>query len=466
MNVESDQLWNAVCGEMSLELSPANFSMWIRPCRVKSILPITDEKYVLEIAVPTGFHRQNIEAKYYSDIKKIVDKVSGKNFDLAISVEDRPVEAEAPQIVKAKTSTGTTSIDKADSGSLFTPQRGESVGENLNPRYLFESYVVGSPNRLAFAAAKSVAENPGSRHNPLFIWGGVGVGKTHLMHAVGHEIVNKGVGKVVCVTSEQFTNDLVSSFRSKMTDAFKKKYRYVGALLIDDVQFFAGKESTQEEFFHTFNELQMKGVQIVMTCDRKPQEIMGLEDRLVSRFLGGMTVDIGLPDYEMKIAILSQKANELHIEVDNDALDVIANSLQTNAREIEGTFVRLATIAGLDGDRLTAKSVQESMGLPANTVQKTSVRPVKVISTVAKYFDYKNKDVLGDSRKADLVKARHITMYILRNTLGIQLTKIGEIMGGRDHTTIMHAVEKIEREMRDNVDVRRKVTALEKALFT
>jgi chromosomal replication initiator protein len=342
----------------------------------------------------------------------------------------------------------------------------KQVGNNLNPRYTFDAYIVGSSNRLAFAAGKAVVDFPGTRHNPLFIYGGVGVGKTHLMHAVGHELVKKGIGKVVCMTSEQFTNDLVSSLKSKMADAFKKKYRQVGALLIDDVQFFAGKEMTQEEFFHTFNELTMKGAQIILTSDRKPQEIKGLEDRLISRFLGGMMVDIGLPDYEMRLAILRQKAVEIGAQVEDAAYELIANNFTTNARELEGTFVRLSTMASIDGGILTKEIVQTTMGLPADSVKSVNVRPIKIISTVAKYFDFKNKELLGSSRKADLVVARHIAMYLLRDSLGLQFTKVGEIMGGRDHTTVMHACEKMESEVKDNSDIRRKIMAVKQALYT
>lgn len=441
-------------------MTPASFNGWIKPCFIRSLTPIDEERLIVELATPSSYHTKTVDEKYFGQIKQVMEKVTGKKCEIALVVD-------ASKTQEPKGSKQNVFEPSPAKVSLFTPQEeGKQVGSNLNPKYIFDSYVVGNPNRLAFAAAKAVAENPGSRHNPLFINGGVGVGKTHLMHAVGHELVKKGVGKVVYVTSEQFTNDLVSSFRSKMTEAFKKKYRQVGALLIDDVQFFSGKESTQEEFFHTFNELTMKGAQIIMTSDRKPQDIVGLEDRLVSRFLGGMAVDIGLPDYEMKLAILRQKALEIGVQVDSDAFDLVASSMNTNARELEGTFVRLATMASIQGGVLTKEMVQQTMGLPAMTVKSVKVRPIKVISTVAKYFDYKNKDLLGSSRKADLVEARHITMFLLRDSLGLQFTKVGELMGGRDHTTVMHAVEKMKDEIENNSDIRRKVLAVKQALYT
>ena len=460
MEIDAGSLWQAVCGDLSVSMSQAGFNGFVKPCFIKTITPIDNERIIVELAAPTAYHVRTIDEKYFSSIKQSMEKISHKKCDVALIV----VEAKK---IEHETKTNSRNEREEPNMNLFaSPEPDKQVGNNLNPRYLFDNYVVGSSNRLAFAAGKAVVDFPGTRHNPLFIYGGVGVGKTHLMHAVGHELVKKGVGKVVYVTSEQFTNDLVNSLRSKMTEAFKKKYRQVGALLIDDVQFFGGKDSTQEEFFHTFNELTNKSAQIVMTSDRKPQDIEGLEDRLKSRFLGGMAVDIGLPDYEMRLAILRQKAQEIKVEVEDGAYELMANNFNTNARELEGTFVKLAVGASLEEGILTKEMVQQTMGLPASFVKEIKVRPIKVISTVAKYFDYRNKDLLGTSRKADLVIARHIAMFLLRDTLNIQLEKVGELMGGRDHTTVMHAVEKMKDEVSGNADIRRKVTAIKQALYT
>lgn len=417
---------------------------------------------LVELATASTYSRHTIETKYYDIIKHAFEKISNKRCDIALVVVEKQ---DTPKPTKKHT-VAPEPKEQNKIGLFSQPVEEKQIGNNLNPRYTFDAYIVGSSNRLAFAAGKAVVDFPGTRHNPLFIYGGVGLGKTHLMHAIGHELVKKGVGKVVCMTSEQFTNDLVTSLKSKMADAFKKKYRQVGALLIDDVQFFASKEMTQEEFFHTFNELTNKQAQIVMTSDRKPQDIVGLEDRLKSRFLGGMMVDIGLPDYEMRLAILRQKAVEIGAQVEDSAYELIANSFATNARELEGTFMRLSTMANIEGGILTKEIVQTTMGLPADTVKNVNVRPIKVISTVAKYFDFKNKELLGSSRKADLVVARHIAMYLLRDSLGLQHTKVGEIMGGRDHTTVMHAVTKMEGEVKENSDIRRKIMAIKQALYT
>ncbi len=459
--MDSEKLWHSICGELGVSMTPASFAGFIKPCYLRSITSIDEERLLLELVTPSAFLSHTVETKYYSIIKQSAEKISGKRCDIALLVIEQNKETKYPKKDFESAKPNETNI------GLFAPQEdSKSTNTNLNPRYHFESYMVGSSNRLAFAAGKAVVDFPGTRHNPLFIYGGVGVGKTHLMHAVGHELVKKGVGKIMCITSEQFTNDLVGSFKSKLVDAFKKKYRQVGALLVDDVQFFGGKDSTQEEFFHTFNELTNRQVQIIMTSDRKPQEIVGLEARLRSRFLGGMMVDIGLPDYEMRLAILKQRALDLKVDVDDGAFELMATSFPTNARELEGTFGQLAATANLDGVVLTKEMVQKNLGLPSSTVKDIKVRPLKVISTVAKYFDFRNKDLLGTSRKADLVVARHITMYILRDILDLNLTEVAELMGGRDHTTVMHAVEKMKVQIEENVDIRRKVNALKQALYT
>lgn len=460
--MDSESLWSAACGELAISLSPAGFSGFVRPCVVKSVTEIAEGRLLVELATTSTYHNKTVEEKFYSSIKQALEKVSKMKVDLALVVNPKSKEEVAETSKKRE-----AMPEKEEKIGLFSqPIEKKGEGVNLNPRYTFDAYMVGKSNELAYAAARSAVNFPGTKHNPLFIYGGVGVGKTHLMHAVGHELVKLGVGKVVCVTSEQFTNDLVASFRSKMTDAFKKKFRNVGALLIDDVQFFGGKDQTQEEFFHTFNELTSKSAQIVMTSDRKPNDIVGLEDRLRSRFAGGMMVDIGLPDYEMRMAIVQQRVIDSGIQADSGVCELIANSFQTNARELEGVFMRLVGEANLKGNILTKEIVQERMGLPMSSIKEVKVRPIKIISTTAKYFGFKNKDLLGPSRKADLVVARHITIYLLRDILHVQHQKLGELMGGRDHTTIMHAVEKIEKEMRENTDTMQKVAAVKRALYT
>ncbi|MBI3954680.1 chromosomal replication initiator protein DnaA [Candidatus Collierbacteria bacterium] len=454
MNLSKDELWRSVCGEMELSVSEASYSAWIKPCFVKSITAIDGERVIVELATPSSYHLRTIDERYYGQIKQTLEKLTEKKCELALVVKQKEG--------RSRVETGEESGEQ----NLFNQEVAVVVGTGvgLNPRFSFESYVVGGSNNLAYAAARAVADLPGVRHNPLFLWGGVGVGKTHLMQAVGHALVKKGIKQVAYVTSEQFTNDLIDSFRNKTTDSFKKKYRQVGALLVDDIQFFAGKETSQEEFFHTFNDLYMKGVQMVFTSDRKPQEIAQVEQRLISRFLGGLTVDIGLPDYEMRVAILKQKSAELKINVSDQIVALIANNVMTNAREMEGIFVRLVNAASLEGGMIDEDLVEKVVGVKEKQERK-NIRPIKIISVVAKQFDFRNKDLLGKSRKAELVKARHIAMFLLREELGMQLTKVGELMGGRDHTTVMHAVEKIEQEFDVNQEIRSEVIKVKQSLY-
>lgn len=465
MKVDSLSIWTGVCGELEVSMSPATFLWWIKPCFVKEISEIDGERTLIQLATPSAYHLKNIDERYYGQIKQAFEKQLERKCELALVVGSRESTPTASQLGGQAEIKSTAVTEKRWEGGLFgNVNTGNSETKGLHHRYVFDTFIVGGSNALAYAAAKAVVEYPGSRHNPLFIWGGVGVGKTHLMQAIGHSLAGRGVKRVVYVTSEQFTNDLINSLRMKTVDSFKMKYRGVGALLVDDVQFFAGKESTQEEFFHTFNHLYLNGIQIVMTCDRKPQEIDKLEDRLVSRFLGGLTVDVGLPDYEMRLAILRQKAAELKVNISNEIIGTIASQVITNARELEGMFVRLVNESSLTGGTISGELVEKVVGVKTK-IDSKKIRPIQLISLVAKHFAFKNKDVVGKSRRADLVLARHIAIFLLREETGMQLTKIGELMGGRDHTTIMHASEKIKTEFETNSKVREEVMKIRQEMY-
>jgi chromosomal replication initiator protein len=451
MNIDYEQLWRQVCGDLGVSLSGPTLSTYISTCFVNSITPMNDGRLIVEVGVPTSFHGKTIDERYYGQIKKVLEKVLERECELALKVLPRKNTA--------------ISKDNGVSDGLFASDRTAAEDTaGLNRRFTFDNFVVGSSNNLAYAAAKAVVDSPGSRHNPLFVWGGVGVGKTHLMQAIGHGLAERGISKVTYLPSEKFTNDLINSFRNKTTDSFKKKYRQVGALLIDDIQFFAGKETSQEEFFHTFNDLYMAGVQIVMTSDRKPQEIAQVEQRLISRFLGGLTVDVGLPDYEMRVAILRKKATELSVETAPEIIDLIASNVMTNGRELEGLFVRLANAASVEGRPIDNEMVEKIVGV-RKAEEKRNVRPVMVIGTVAKKFNYRNKDLTGKCRKAELVKARHIAMFLLNKDLKLTLVQVGNLLGGRDHTTVMHGVDSIKRSFDLNQKVREQVMQIRTELY-
>lgn len=451
---DKENLWRSVVGELEVSMSGASFNSWVRPCYIESIAEIDGERVLIELACPTGYHHQTIDNKYYSQVKRAMESQTGKRVELALIVRQREME-----------------VEKVVVDNLFAQKTLEPIDDReilmntgINPKFSFDNFVVGGSNNLAYAASKGIVDMPGLRHNPLFIFGGVGVGKTHLMHAVGRALMERGLKNVKAVTSEQFTNEFISTMRSKTVESFKKRYRNVDALLIDDIQFISGKESTQEEFFHTFNELYLKGKQIIMTSDRKPQEIEGIEARLVSRFLGGLTVDIGLPDFEMRLAILKQKCAEIKVEPEEGALDLIATNVNTNSREIEGLLMRLINLAAVKGTRLSKQIVEEELGVRATATDK-KLRPQEVISLIAKQFEFKNKDIVGSSRKAELVRARHIAMYILREEMGLTLQQVARLMGRSDHTTVLHAVDKVSREFMINQELREQVMKVKQELY-
>jgi chromosomal replication initiator protein len=448
--MDKTALWKTALETLKINLSPANFSTWFSQTFINHTRKIDDSRQIIEIGCPSSFVRDTIENRYFGQIKEILDQASGKKCDLVFIIKQsalktRPVSSaplfKQPLIQKPKN------------------------GQGLNPRFKFETFVVGSANNLAHAAAQGIVANPGKAYNPFFIYGGVGVGKTHLMQAIGHAL-NQHFPKfkILYATAETFTNDLITSLQEKTTPKFKKKYREVDVLLIDDIQFIAGKEYSQEEFFHTFNALYMNGKQIVLTADRRPEEIAKIEDRLISRFLGGLTVDIQPPDYEMRMAILKQKCREKNHEVKEEILDFIATQIESNARELEGILIQILTQAEASQTEISLDFVRKFFGLKKKT-QIKKVTPQKVIATVAQSSGFRVKDLIGLSRKAPLVQARHIAMYLLRNDLELPLMRIGEIFGNRDHTTVMHATDKIERLFTTNQDLRHEVITFRNSLF-
>jgi chromosomal replication initiator protein len=467
---ELDQLWKSACSELQLEMSAGSYSSWIMPCWPVSATPMGEDRTLIELATPSPFHRNHVDERFYGQIKQALEKKLEHQCELALVVRQREVVS-APEAERSQESNLFNQEDtsQADLAAAIS-------GTSLNPKFGFSNFVVGSSNDLAYAAAKAIVEHPGSKHNPLFIWGGVGVGKTHLMHAVGRALVEKGFRKVRVLTSEQFTNELVGHLRTRSVETFKKKFREADALLIDDIQFIAKKETTQEEFFHTFNELYAKQKQIIMTSDRRPQDIQQVEQRLISRFLGGLTVDIGLPDFEMRCAILRQKAEDLGVVTAPDAIETIANNISTNARELEGRFTGLINFAAAKGSPLTRELVEEHLNLQPSSISSPGggtgprgfvrrVRPQELISTIAKHFNIKNKDLVGQNRKSEMVRARQIAMYFLREEMGMQLTRVAHLIGGRDHTTVMYGVKKIQQELNLNETVRQEVNTLRTKLF-
>ncbi len=436
--MEISSMWKSCLAEMEINLSKVNFETWIRPIELVE-LKNQNEKTKAVVKVPSGFYRQMLERRYLGQLQEVLQKRVG-----------RPIEIEFR--VGSKNKAVKSAKDTQKSPPLFAMARNAPDDTKnryrrgfLNPRLTFETFVVGSSNNFAHAAALGIVQNPGRKYNPLFIYGGVGLGKTHLMHAIGHALLDKYPDfTILYVSAETFVNDLISSLKSKKTPAFKKRYRSCDVLLVDDIQFISGKESTQEEFFHTFNELYMAEKQIILTSDRPPNEIPRIEDRLTSRFLGGLTVDIQPPDLEMRLGILQQKIKNLGIRAENEALELIAEKITSNVRELEGELKKILATAEIKKQDITAELVREFFGQEKTGFSRSKrVRPTSIISRTAKYYELSGSEIRGKSRKAPIVHARHMAMYLLKTELELPLEKIGDLFGGRDHTTVMHGVEKI-----------------------
>lgn len=427
--MDAKQVWKAVQTELQLSMSEVNFNGWIKPTQLTELRE-AGERVEAIIKCPSGYHQQMLEQRYLGQIARAIEKQTEKKTEV-VFVIGKEVGKQAVEMVSP----------------LFesnSPAGQGSGKHNLNPRLVFDSYVVGASNNFAYAAAQGVAKSPGTRYNPLFIYGGVGLGKTHLMHAIGHEIYRSNPDwDIMYLSAETFGSDLIASLQNKKTAQFKKKYRAPNVLLIDDIQFIAGKEYIQEEFFHTFNELYMSQRQIVLTSDRTPQEMVKLEERLSSRFMGGIMVDVQPPDYETRVAILTQKCEALGIKVAPETISLVAERAAGNIRELEGALQGILTRAMAEGGEITNELVRKYYGTESERRVK-QVRPSTVIAKTAEYFEYKAGELTGVSRKAPLAHARHVAMYILYKEFSVPYEQVGELFGGRDHTTVMHAVEKIE----------------------
>lgn len=426
--------WSAVLAELEMSVSPVYFPTWIKPLSMASLEKLDDERQLVTILCPSSYHQSMVKQRYQGQIQRSLERITGNKIELEYIVgKDETIEkvlVVAPLFAQKETG-----------------GRGEG-SHNLNPRLTFETYVVGGSNNFAYAAAQGVSKSPGTRYNPLFIYGGVGLGKTHLMHAVGHAIYAEHPDwNIMYISAETFGSDLIASLQNKKTPAFKKKYRAPNVLLVDDIQFIAGKEYIQEEFFHTFNELYMSQRQIVLTSDRPPQEISKLEERLSSRFMGGLMVDVQSPDFETRVAILTQKCEALKISIPSEAISLIAERTTTNIRELEGALQGILTKTLSSGGEITSDLVREYFGAEHER-RSQRIRPSSVINKTALYFSFKPAELISASRKAPLTAARHTAMYLLYKDLELPYEQVGRLFGGRDHTTVIHAVEKITEKIK------------------
>lgn len=453
MNIE--QLWETCLGELEVLLSKANFTTWFKNT---AIVKIEDDSAI--IGTPNSFTKEWLQKKYS---KEILDTIN-KHVD-GIQKVDFIINSQKESFLKS--STPTVSSQQKERAAENSSARDEEPEETcLNPKYNFESFVIGESNRLAHAAALAVSKNPGITYNPLFIYGGVGLGKTHLMQAIGNEIKKKDKKKnVIYITSEKFTNEFISLVRKGKAEEFKKNYRNADVLLIDDIQFLAGKESTGEEFFHTFNDLHSRSKQIVMTSDRPPKAIASLEARLVSRFEWGMLADINQPDIETRIAILQNKAAEKDFDIAEDIIHHIAKNIQNNIRELEGALNRIIAHSQLNNKKPTLDDIRSVLGERSIKDKQKSITPREVLQKVARFYDIAEDDILGTRRNKELVFPRQVFAYILREELSLSFPKIGKELGGKDHTTIMHACDKIGNEIKCNDTVKREIESIREGIY-
>jgi len=420
--MNAQQAWQATLGQLQMELSRAAYDTWVKNTQ---LISFEDASGTFALGAGNAYACDWLDSRLKSTV---VNKLSGM---MARQVNVEFKVWAAPQVDLEQE---TVSIPKP------APVMKDTYDTQLNPRYRFDNFVVGSANRLAHAACQAVAENPARAYNPLFIYSGVGLGKTHMLHAIGNAVLQQGK-QVLYVSSEEFTNDLVHAIRTKTTTAFREKYREVDVLLIDDIQFIAGKDSTQEEFFHTFNALYGQDKQIVMTSDRSPKAMSTLEERLRSRFEWGLTVDMQAPDYETRLAILHSKAEKVDGKVPEEVIERIAKLIQTNVRELEGAWNRVLAFSQLSGQALSLALCDRALAdfLP----QPSSITPKTVLEVVSGFFGISLSSLTGRSRARDVAFPRQVAMYLMRDLGDLSLPRIGEEMGGRDHTTVMYACDKI-----------------------
>ena len=437
--MDKNTLWQTTLEQLRLELSAAEFQTWLAHT--------TLEKYkndTLEIGCPSSYIKKKLDSAYRSQVKHVIDDITESDNKLHFKIKER------------------TPKKRADLGPLFKEKEKEQAKQKqriresgLASHYTFSSFVVGSNNNLAHAVAQSIVQNPGERYNPFFLYSKVGLGKTHLMQAIGNAIIKSHPQKkVLYCTSENFANQLIQAIQNRTTAAFKKKFRNVDVLLIDDIQFIAGRETTQEEFFHTFNALHMEQRQIVLTSDKAPKEIPDLEERLSSRFGSGMLADMQFPDFDIRLAILQKKRDELDLSISDEVLAYIAEATPSNIRELEGALNQVVTLAETQGIQPNINLAKRILGEPP---QKKLTTPNEIINEICEYYTLKPKDLKGKRRPVRIARPRQIAMYLMRKETNLPYEEIGNQLGGRDHTTVIHGVGKIEELIHNNTGIKEQI---------
>lgn len=448
METDLNELWQKTLNIIKGEMSEVSFNTWIKSCE-----PISISSDTIKISVPNSFTQDILEKRYKDLVANSIKVVCSKLFKIEFLISSD------------------LNLEDVKKETKVVPQKNKSITVNdemsttLNPKYTFDSFVIGNSNRFAHAASLAVAEAPAKAYNPLFIYGGVGLGKTHLMHAIGHYILqNNPNAKVVYVSSEKFTNELINSIKDDKNEEFRNKYRNVDILLIDDVQFIAGKERTQEEFFHTFNALHDANKQIILSSDRPPKEIPTLEDRLRSRFEWGLIADIQIPDFETRMAILKKKAEVEKLNVANEVMIYIATKIKSNIRELEGALIRIVAYSSLTNREITVDLASEALKDIISKKQGKNITINLIQDIVSSYFNLRIEDLKSQRRTRNVAYPRQIAMYLSRKLTDMSLPKIGEEFGGRDHTTVIHAYEKISDNLNTDENLQHTIETITKKL--
>lgn len=483
------ELWQATLGELEISLSKANFTTWFKNT---SVANYNDDRVI--ISVPNIFTKEYLSKKYHQPILKALKNVTQNNnikeieykIDNSIQyksitpIKDEVIEKKEEEIKSiTKPQTIPPEINKnkelSNISGIITnkPTNNQTQTTNkLNNKYTFNTFIVGKNNELAHAAALAVVKTPGTTYNPLFIYGGVGLGKTHLMHAIGNKLLLENEDAKICyISCENFTNDYMNAIRNasenpNSLEEFNKKYRSLDVLLIDDIQFLSGKERTEEAFFNIFNELQQNNKQIIISSDRPPKAIPGIEQRLISRFEWGMIADIQTPDFETKIAIIKEKLKEKDFSLKEEIIEYLALTIQNNIRELEGVLNKIIALSQLQNRVIDLDEIKRITSQITINTQKNSLTPKNIIKTVSEYFDIPIEDVVGPCRKKNLTEPRQIIMYLMRSELKLSYPVIGQALGGRDHTTVIHACDKIEKNLKIEDKLRQDINTLKQKIHS
>jgi chromosomal replication initiator protein len=444
MSAQLYELWEKTLNIIKGELTEVSFNTWI-----KSAVPLSISEDTIKFGVPNDFTKEILDTRYKDLLINAIKLISTKRYNIEFLI----------------VSEETAAIEKTKDETKKNVQVSDEMTATLNPKYTFDSFVIGNSNRFAHAASLAVAESPAKAYNPLFIYGGVGLGKTHLMHAIGHYILKTNPrAKVVYVSSEKFTNELINSIKDDKNVDFRNKYRNVDVLLIDDIQFIAGKERTQEEFFHTFNALHEANKQIILSSDRPPKEIPTLEDRLRSRFEWGLIADIQAPDFETRIAILKKKADVEKLNIPNEVMVYIASQIKSNIRELEGALIRIVAYSSLTNKEVSVDLASEALKDIISNKQSKHITIDLIQDAVSGYYNLKIEDFKSQRRTRNVSFPRQIAMYLCRKLTDMSLPKIGEEFGGRDHTTVIHAYEKISEALQNDEALQNTINDLSKKI--